>query len=103
MTARSKGEIRQGLVPGVVVLSCQGVEGQGWPSSSPHGRASSVPDMAELQHPTAGSWLIPTLFLREQPQKTRHEGRVLFKRWRDITSQFSLQQLCRYRPGCVQF
>ena len=39
----------------------------------------------------------------KQPQKTRREGRVLFKRWRDITSQFSLQQLCRCRLGCVQF
>jgi len=102
VTARSKGEIRQGLVPGVVVLSCQGVEGHGWPSSSSHGRASSAPDITELQHPT-GSWLIPPLFLREQTQKTRREGRVLFKRWRDITSQFSLQQLCRCQPSCVQF
>ncbi|GEM_PF-2460092 len=102
MAVHGKGEIRQGLVPGVVVLPCQGVEGQGWPSSSPHGRASSVPDMAELQHPT-GSWLIPPLFLREQPQKTRRKRRVLFKRWRGITSQFSLQQLCRCRPGYVQF
>ncbi|WP_439226019.1 hypothetical protein [Idiomarina sp. ST10R2A5] len=77
MAERGKGGVRQGLVSGVVVLLCQGVEGHGWPSSSPHGSARSVPDIAKLQQPT-GSCLIPPFFLIKQTQKTRREGRVLF-------------------------